>query len=64
MTPTITAPFNMQLLALRTGLLEQLAQLQGSTGGCVEAGADDVARPMDSEVDLAIDRAEPAILAG
>ena len=56
MTPTLTAPFKMQLLARRAGLLEQLAQLRGGTVGRAEASTDHFARPEDSGAQLATER--------
>ena len=56
MTPTLTAPFKMQLLARRAGLLEQLAQLRGATVGRAETSADHFVRPEGSGAQLATER--------
>ena len=47
-----TTPFQMQLLALRTSLLEQLANLRGGTVGRAEASAEHFGRPEDSDAQV------------
>lgn len=70
MTQKNTAPFQAQLLARRTSLLEQLASLRGGTMGRAEASADHFGHPEDPtaqvsterELELALDARESAEL--
>lgn len=56
MTQKNTAPFQAQLLARRTSLLEQLASLRGGTIGRAEASADHFGRPEDSTAQVSTER--------
>lgn len=56
MTHTLTDPFKAQLLARRTGLLEQLAQLRGGAVSRTEASADHFGRPEDPGAQTATER--------
>ncbi|MFZ4480161.1 MAG: TraR/DksA family transcriptional regulator [Rhodoferax sp.] len=52
MSTKITVPFEKQLLAQRSSLLEQLASLRGGSVGRAEASAEHFGRPEDSDAQV------------